>query len=119
MQRNSNKCAHCGKALVGLTEKVPAISRSDGKTFHVVLYAGPDLSSGRIVCCFVYVHDQLGPDNQYVAVNIVLPSKDRRRILQAAEVAADKIATTVQIGSKLASGYILDDGRLLASGFQW
>ena len=117
MQRNLEKYAHCGKALVGLTEKIPTVNRTAGKTFHVALYSGPDVNSSRFVCIFVYVHDRLGPDNHYVTVAICCPSKNLRETLQQAQDAADEIATLVQVGAELGPSYFLNRGLMRPSRY--
>jgi len=41
MDRNPERCAHCGELFIQV-EKVPFINRTNGKDFHVSLFAGPN-----------------------------------------------------------------------------
>ena len=113
MQRNAKECAHCGKTFVRLTGDTPLVNRSDGETFHVSLYAGPNLSSGRTICTFGYVHDRIKAETEYVNVAIPFPTKSRPRAAKELEEVADKVADLVQTGKKLASSYVLEKGRLV------
>ena len=112
MQRNAKRCAHCGESFVPV-ENVPFINRTDRKTFHVTLFAGPNprpTPSGGFfarqrICSFWYVHNQLGPKRRYVVVYI---PKAEINI----EDAADLVADLVQAGQKLRGIYTVNDSQL-------
>ena len=83
MQRNVKRCDHCGELFISL-ENVPFINRTDGKTFHVSLFAGPNprpdasgsFFADQSICSFSYVHDRLGKGREYVVVYTV--TRERR-----------------------------------------
>src|ERR1700722_18469688 len=108
MQRNMEKCAHCGKSFLRLTSDTPTVNRSDGETFHVSLYSGPRLSSARTICIFSYVHDRIGVQNEFVSVAIPLPTKSPRTTAKQLEEVADKLVDLVKNGKKLASSCTFD-----------
>ena len=112
MYQNTAKCAHCKQIFVRITGKVPIVNRSDGKTFHLALYAGPSLSSGRTVCIFTYVHDRIGTHNEFVTVTIPFPIKNPRRTLRQVQKVADELAKIVKRGTKLYTSYAFGKGRL-------
>ena len=74
MLKNFAKCPHCGKQPVRLSEKTVLLNRSDGKKFHLTMFSGPyrrqvtagDLRDEELFCTFSYVHDRIGPNNEYV-----------------------------------------------------
>ena len=121
MQRNSTKCAHCGHLFYRLTEKTSVVNRSDETGFHVMLFSGPDPRSsassgfypGQLVCHFVYAHDRMGPQEDFLLVFILHAKKSRRDVLRQVENAADKIAELLQVGEKLQSIYTFDDAQFL------
>lgn len=122
MQRNSDKCGHCGRMFVR-ADGTAVVNRSDGKIFHVTLISGPsprpDVSGGfhknQAVCKFGYVSDFLGPKRYFLDVFIKHSDGGRQRILQRVECAADKIAELVHAGHELPPAYTLD-GSVLAPG---
>ncbi|MFY9530044.1 MAG: hypothetical protein WBC04_19475 [Candidatus Acidiferrales bacterium] len=63
MQRNADKCAHCGEGFSRFTEKTPIVNRSDEKSFHVILFAEPTYHANQLICLFAYAHDRIGPKN--------------------------------------------------------
>jgi len=123
MSKNSDKCGHCGRIFVR-TDKSEIVNRSDGRTFHVNLFSGPDprpnISGGiyadQAMCNFGYVHDRIGPKRNSLVVFIAHANEGRRELLQQIEMAADKIVQLVHAGQKIESTYTLDGG-LLAAGF--
>ena len=42
MLRNLERCPHCGKKFIAITPRIASVNRSDGKSFHLMLYSGPD-----------------------------------------------------------------------------
>jgi hypothetical protein len=68
LYRNSSDCPHCGRRFARCTEMTPIVNRSDGRTFHVSLYSGPNprprFSGGfyleQLICGFGYAFDQIG-----------------------------------------------------------
>lgn len=122
MQRNSDKCAHCGRMFVRV-DGTAVVNRSDGKTFHVSLISGPDprpdVSGGfhkdQAVCKFGYVSYFFGPNRCFLDVFIKHANDGRQGILQQIEGAADKIAEMIHAGHELPAAYTLDGG-LLAPG---
>ena len=123
MQRNSNKCGHCGRFFVR-TDLTAIVNRSDGRTFHVSLLSGPRprpiISGGfyahQAMCEFGYVHDLIGPKRNLLIVFISHAHEMRRELLQQIEMAADKIVGLVHAGPKLEPTYTLDRG-LFVPGF--
>jgi hypothetical protein len=118
MQRNSDKCGHCGRMFVR-TDRTAIVNRSDGKTFHVSLISGPDprpFASGgfhknQAVCKFGYVHDRIGPQRYFLDVFIGYADDGQ------AESAADKVADLVHEGRELGPTYALNNDGLLKAGF--
>lgn len=121
MQRNSDKCSHCGRMFVR-ADGTAVVNRSDGMTFHVSLISGPsprpDVSGGfhkdQAVCKFGYVSDFIGPERRFLDV-FIKHVDEGRRVLQRIESAADKIAELVHAGHELPPSYTLD-GTVLAPG---
>ena len=75
MQRNAEKCEHCGKPFPRLSVKIPIVNRST-ESFHVSLFSGPDtrpkFSGGfyddQVICDFTYIHNDLGAKEYTVLV---------------------------------------------------
>ena len=119
MQRNSNKCAHCGETFARVTERIPVINRSDGESFHVALFSGPDrragtsgrLYAGQVNCGFVYVHNRTRPQIHFVVVVIMQAKQQEKEALEQVEDVTDKIASLLLAGKKLGAVYTSDDGQ--------
>ena len=120
MQRNSDKCAHCGRIFTRVSKKIPLVNRSDETSFHLVLLSGPNprprLSGGfhseQLMCDFVYAHDQIGPTNYFLVIFILRAGEDPDEVLHQIEEAADKISDLFQAGKKLEPAYTFHDGQL-------
>ena len=108
MQRNSDKCAHCGRIFARVTQKIPRVNRSDERSFHLELLSGPNprprLSGGfhseQLMCNFVYAHDQIAPTN-YV---LVYSSCARGKALKRYFAKSKKQLTKLQTCSRQAKG---------------
>ena len=119
MQRNRDKCGHCGRMFVR-TAGTSIVNRSDGSTFHVSLISGPDatpLAAGALhanpaVCKFGYVHDRIGLKRYLLDVFLHYGDDSEQGMLQQVESAADKVAELVREGRELGSTYRLDKGQL-------
>jgi hypothetical protein len=121
LQRNVHKCAHCGERFSRLTEKTPTVNRSDGKSFHVGVFFGPDpgpspsgdYSANQVICSFAYAHDRIGPDNHLVEVVMFRAKETAEELLHQVEEAADKLAELVELGKMLEHSYTFDKGQLI------
>ena len=112
MQRNSDKCSHCGRMFVRGNEETPTINRS-GTTFHVSLFSGPDPRpniSGQFVCNFAYVDDYLVPERKFLIVYVLPAIRGREELLRQVEIAADGIAELLQAGRSLELAYTVRGG---------
>ena len=97
------------------------VNRSDEQTFHVALFSGPykrrammgELVGENLVCNFVYVHDRLGPSNEYVMVVIARAKPDDAGALGQVEEVADELAELVSTGSKIDHVYTYDRKQLI------
>jgi hypothetical protein len=123
--RNFNLCPHCvhrGEPgfLCRLCESMPMISRSDGKTFHVVLADRPlaypqerqlDSSNG-VSVCFWYSHVATGSET-YTAV-VVLPQARLNQpvLFRLIDSVADLLAGELLRVHHLASLYTLSGNAL-------
>jgi hypothetical protein len=103
----------------------PIVNRSDGRTFHVSLYSGPNprprFSGGfyleQMICGFGYAFDQIGAKTYFVLVIILLHAEeDTEEIVRQIEEAADQIAELVDEGQRLTAVYTFD-GHQLTPGF--
>ncbi|MFY9530042.1 MAG: hypothetical protein WBC04_19485 [Candidatus Acidiferrales bacterium] len=121
MQRNADKCDHCGERFFRLTEKTPIVNRSDGKSFHIGLFFGPDprpspsggYPANQVICSFAYAHDRIGPDNQLVEVVVFHAKETHEEVLRQVEEATDKLAELVESGKMAEHFYIFDKGQLI------
>jgi len=116
--RNFNLCPHCihhGEQglLCRLCESMPMISRSDGKTFHVLLADRPlaypqerqsDAPDG-VSVCFWYSHVATGSTTH--AVVVILPGArlDQPVLFRVIDSVADLLARELLHTSHLASLY--------------
>ena len=120
MHRNVERCLHCGRKFVQVTPQTPNINRSDGKSFHLSLYSGPDVRSARskrlanqVLCNFTYVHDRLGPGDISVVVSILNGTSVPEDLIQHVEAVADKLEELVVKGRKLEAAYTFSEGVLI------
>ena len=103
-----------------LREGIPMISRSDGKTFHLLLAdrpvpypaerkAGP---SKLVSICFWYAHIAHG--NQTSTSIVILPEARHRRgaFYRSVEVVADLLTATLRHTPRLSKIYDFSDGEL-------
>jgi len=123
--KNFNFCPHCRnhgrRDLVDrLTEWGPVISRSDGKTFHLVLGDRPlsypaEKSSGNtgmMSAGFWYVHDPSGDSTEVVVVILRNPPRGGVPLLRHLEIVSDRLAEKLSKPKRLASLYEFDGSRL-------
>jgi hypothetical protein len=124
LHKNSKRCPHCREAFSQITDEIPIVNRSDGETFHLVLFsvthARFDSSASgygqQIICHFEYVHNRFGSDNKFVALTILDASPETPVTRYQIEAAADGIAELVKQGNGLEGAYTFDRGQLI-SGF--
>ena len=123
--RNFNLCPHCifqGEQglLCRLCEGMPMISRSDGKTFHLLLADQPlpypaERESGltkRISVCFWYSHIRI--PQATLATIVLLPPGDTQSpsFFRLIESVADLLALELKHRPRLGSLYQLDGSSL-------
>jgi len=116
--RNFNLCPHCIRhgepgLLSRLCESMPMISRSDGKTFHVLLADRPlaypqERQSDAPSCvsvCFWYSHVATGSTTH--AVVVILPGArlDQPVLFRVIDSVADLLAAELLYSPHLASLY--------------
>ena len=124
LQRNSDKCGHCGKPFLRLTGGTPIVNRSFEKIFHLTLFSGPQprpsLRGGfyqkQAICNFTYSHHQLEANADHVVNVVLLAQHTDRETARLVEEAIDQLADLVAEGKKLESVYTFD-GDKLAPGF--
>jgi hypothetical protein len=123
MHRNFVVCPHCtAKGLPGevwkLNEKTPSITFSDGESFHLILFSGPDAvpapSGGLLakVAQFSYIHDTLGTDVHRTAVLLTRPGESHESATVQLQRAALKLAELLKSGGRLAFQYGFDGKKL-------
>src|ERR1700678_2831998 len=118
MPRNLERCPHCGKKFIALTPRIAGVNRSDGKSFHLMLYSGPEdrkqrsrrIGSGA-VCIFTYKHDRLGPQDNSVTVAFV-DELAADALAQQIEEAADMLEDLLFKGRRLERTYTFETGKL-------
>ena len=121
LYQNSKTCPHCGETFSRITDKIPIVNRSDGKTFHLALfsltYARSDCSDSRygrqVICHFEYVHNGVGSDNEFVALALLDASPATPETRHKVEDAADCLAELVKRGNRLERAYTLDKDQLI------
>lgn len=125
MRRNLNVCPHCtAKGLPGevwkLQEKTPSITLSDGKSFHLILFSGPDpipapsggTVANRLAAQFSYIHDDLGIEPHRFAVVLTRTGEDFESVKDQLEKAATKLAELLEHGKPLCAQYGFDGENL-------
>ena len=126
MHRNFGVCPHCkAKGLPGgvwkLKEETPSITLSDGKSFHLILFSGPDsipapsggIAANRLAAQFFYVHDSLGTEPRPLAVFLTRPGENFEVVKTQLENAALRLAELLERGKTLSSQYSFDGEQLL------
>jgi len=125
--RNFNLCPHCihhGEPglLSRLCESMPMISRSDGKTFHVLLADRPlaypqerqsDAPDG-VSVCFWYCHEDTGSTTHAVVVLLPQVHLDQQVLFRVIDSVADFLATELLHSHHLASLYRFSGNALQA-----
>jgi hypothetical protein len=125
MHRNFGVCPHCtAKGLPGeiwkLNEKTPSITFSDGKSFHLILFSGPDavpapsggLLANRVVAQFSYIHDSLGSEAHRAAVLLTRPGESFESATVQLKSAAFKLADLLKSVGRLSFQYGFDGKQL-------
>jgi hypothetical protein len=116
LQRNTEKCVHCGHVFVR-HEQIPFITRSDGKTFHLSLVSKPDLRAvsprgfppEHIICIFAYAHIRTKPQDRFIVV-IILGSREQFGCPEMEDV-ADALAELLEAGKKPKAAYMVGLGQ--------
>ena len=118
VHRNFNLCPHCTlhgqQALLDrLCEGIPMISRSDGKSFHLLLADRPlpypaerdSRSAGKISVCFWYSHDRHAAAT--FSTIVILPDTRTHHpaVFRKIEDAADLLAEELAESGELAEFY--------------
>jgi hypothetical protein len=125
MHRDFDKCPHCvakghSGTIMRLKQETPQISRSDGQTYHLYLFSGPDswyaksggVVAGRAASNYFYASDSLGIDHGSVTVIIRTTDLDAVGIEKAMRDAADQMANLLSQGKGLEPGLYYDGGVL-------
>jgi hypothetical protein len=125
MHRSFGVCPHCtAKGLPGtvwkLNEKTPSITLSDGKSFHLILFSGPEpvraptggILANRLVGQFFYVHDRMGDDAHWTAVLLTRPGESFESVKDHFERVATKLAELLERGNPLCAEYGFDGEQL-------
>jgi hypothetical protein len=120
MQKNFAVCQHCllnGKPgrLPRVSADTPLVSRSDGRSYHLFLLFGPkpqpSISGasipGRYLAHFRYTLDSKNLANEPVTVLIEAKLQPLRSVRERVEMAADRIADTLEKGERPARFYKL------------
>lgn len=116
--RNFNLCPHCihrGEQglLCRMCESMPMISRSDGKTFHVLLADRPlaypqerqsDAPDG-VSLCFWYAHVATGSTTHALVVILPEARLDQPTLFRVIDSVADSLAEELLRTNHLASLY--------------
>jgi hypothetical protein len=121
MYRNSARCPHCGRILP-VRQRTPLINRSNGSTFHLWLFSGPDrrpkfmggVYPQHFICNFACTYDQVPTQDSFVTVVITVTGKET--VLDQIETAADRLTHLIEEGKSLTTVYTLN-GSDLKTGF--
>jgi len=100
--------------------RTPLITRSDGMTFHLYLYSGPDtwygksggIIAGRTASTYFYASDPLSIERAPVTVIFRTTGLNGRGVEEAMRDAADQMAATLSAGKNLATALYYDGGDL-------
>ena len=103
-----------------MEEKTPAISRSDGSSFHLYLFSGPDPwyaksgapIAGRLTAIYFYTSDKLMIAHESVTVVFRTIDLNFEGVVQAMRDAADCIARILSEGKRPESALYHDQGSL-------
>jgi hypothetical protein len=124
--RNFNVCPHCEwrgqeAMLCRLTEGMPMISRSDGRSFHLLLadrplpypaerVAGPTQT---VSVCFWYVYGEESSATKSTVVIFECSAGPKEKIYRQIEFIADVLADELLRRKELAVFYNLQDNSIL------
>ena len=100
--------------------RTPLITCSDGMTFHVYLYSGPDswygkgggIVAGRAAATYFYTSDPLGIEQAAVTVVFRTTELNGRGVEKAMRDATDIMADMLSAGKSLAPALLYDGGNL-------
>lgn len=103
-----------------LGTKTPLITRSDGMTFHLYLFSGPDtwygksggVIAGRAAATYFYASDPLGIEHSAVTVIFRTTGLNRRGVEEAMRDATDQMVAMLSAGKSLTSALYYDGGDL-------
>ena len=109
LYRNFEVCPHTiAKGLPGrvwkLLEQTPGITVSDGNTFHLFLFSGPDpipapsggIVANRLAAQFSYVHDSLGLFSRGILAVLLLPNYLRGYIRRCGNSPGSTVALSLR-----------------------
>ncbi|HXX99939.1 MAG TPA: hypothetical protein VEI54_03400 [Candidatus Limnocylindrales bacterium] len=126
--RNFNLCPHCvfhgqQALLCRLCEGMPMISRSDGKSFHLLLADRPlpypiersSGSTGKISVCFWYSHVR-HPKSTFSTIVVLTDARTNHPLVfRRIEDVADLLAEELALHGKLAPFYELSEEKAQAN----
>jgi len=96
-------------------EHTPIINRSDGKSFHLLLFDGPGLLygksggviAGRAAAIFNYASENIGQGTVLVIIRTI--NRDREGTVDAMESVADELAKIIESENRPDERYFYDE----------
>lgn len=121
MQRNAEKCGHCGKPFVRLTHNTPIVNRSFEDIFHLTLFSGPqprpNLRGGfyrnQLLCNFTYRHKRRSADYDSVILVMLRVRSPEAKTLGHVENVADQLSELIAKGAEVPPTFTFDGNRLI------
>lgn len=118
MQRNAKTCGHCGKPFLRLTAETPIVSRSDGKTFHLALFSGPQprpkvyggFYRRQMACNFSY---SIAGKYESTVIIVFRVEETESVFLHDIESAADKLSELIAKGDTLPEAFTFESDALI------
>jgi hypothetical protein len=106
--------------MMRLHEHAPLVTRSDGKSYHLLLFDGPSVwyskngspIAGRAVAGFYYASDRLKTD--HAQVTVILRTVDLRKpeVVRALEESANLLAVILESGQQPEQSYLFESGHI-------
>lgn len=128
--RNFNVCPHCEwigeeALLFRFSEGIPMISRSDGRSFHLLLADRPlpypaEVSGAptqTVSVCFWYAYGEQKTATRSVVVLLEDSARPKEKLYRQIEFIADLLADELLRGRDLASFYNLQGNSILELGY--